>query len=180
MSGLDVAAGLLLADAGLVLLTSGHLRLLLGLQGALLLLAALAAPATPALALTLVALLLGPLFLIPVIIIPWRCGAFPSVQPRRPAHLALLAAAVLGASLAANRVLPNDPGLAAALLASLTAGIGGAAFTTGTLQAACLATAQNAALLGVLALTPPGPLPALALLAAATIVLLVPPGRTPA
>lgn len=176
MSGLDAIACLLLADAGLILLAGNHLRLLLALQGVLLLLAALtaAAGATPAEALTLMALLLGP-----VVVVPWRVGdTRPPVRPRLPASLVLLAAAVLGASLAASRVLPNDPELAAALLASLAVGVGGAALATGSIQAACLATAQNAALLGVLELAGPGPLPGLlALLAAASIALLRDPPK---
>ena len=180
MSGLDAIACLLLADAGLMLLVGSHLRPLLILQGGLLLLAALkaAAGATTGEALTLAALLLGP-----AAVVPWRIGGpAPPVRPRLPASLVLLAAAVLGASLAAPRVLPNDPQLAAALLASLAVGVGGGALATGVMQAACLATAQNAALLGLLTLSAPGPLPALlVLLAAASIVLLLgaSPGRTP-
>ena len=180
MSGLSAIACLLLADAGLVLLVGSHLRLLLIVQGVLLLLASVTA-ATGALAaeaLTLTALLLGP-----VIVVPWRVGGrAPAARPRLPASLVLLLAAVLGASLAAPRVLPNDPQLAAALLASLAVGVGGGALAAGVLQAACLATAQNAALLGVLALAAPGPLPALLiLLAAASITLLLgaSPERTP-
>lgn len=172
MSGLDAIAGLLLADAGLVLLVGDRLRLLLTLQGVLLLLAVLTggAGATPGEAPTLAALLLGP-----VAVVPWRLGGpAPPIRPRLPAALVLLAAAVLGASLAAGRVLPNDPELAAALLASLALGVGGAALAAGITQAACLATAQNAALLGVLALAGPSVLAALlALLGAANIALLL-------
>ncbi len=179
MSARDAIAGLLLADAGLLLLIGRHLRLLLTLQGLLLLLATLTSGgAILAEAFTLAATLLGP-----ATVVPWRIGGpAPPPRPRLPATLVLLAAAVLAASLAASRVLPNDPELAAALLASLAVGVGGAALATGTLQAACLATAQNAALLGVLALTGPGPLPALlALLAAASITLLLDaPAPTPA
>lgn len=159
MTILDAASALLLADAVLMLLAGTGLRLHLALQGMLLLAATAISPLTPGTLLSAAALLGGQ-----VLVVPWLAGR-PPPPPRSDTAWrgATMIATILVATLAAGAIRPGERALAAPLLAALAVGIAGAAFAEGSLQTAALATSQNAALLGIIALD--GPSPVLALLA---------------